>query len=161
MRSSAEDALTVTIGFPTPFGAGLRLLDAPAPEFDSTSARRLLTNLGLTDSDHRSTLGDRRGEPARFSLLTEKGNTSLERGAAVLRDNFASVDLQVDVVPLEVGSLIGRVMRGDYDAACFSLVTTDSDPSLNLDFLLTSGGAHIWNPSSASPRPRGRRRSIG
>ena len=64
----------------------------------------------------------------------------------MLRDSFASVGLQVDVVPLEVGSLIDRVMRGDYDAAYFSLVTTDSDPSLNLDFWLSSGGAHLWNP---------------
>jgi len=119
---------------------------APVPEFDPASARRLLANLGLTDNDHSSTLRDRRGEPARFALLTQKGNTSLERGAAVLRDSFASVGLQVDVVPLEVGSLIDRVMRGDYDAAYFSLVTTDSDPSLNLDFWLSSGGAHLWNP---------------
>jgi peptide/nickel transport system substrate-binding protein len=130
---------------------------APVPEFDPASARRLLANLGLTDSDHSSTLRDRRGEPARFALLTQKGNTSLERGAYVIRDSLAVVGVQVDVVALEVGALVDRVMRGDYDASYFRLVTTDNDPALNLDFWLSSGSAHVWNPeqrAAAAPWER-------
>lgn len=91
-------------------------------------------------------LHDRGGRPVRLSLLTQKGNTSLERGAAVIRDSLHAVGVQVDVVALEAGALVDRVMRGDYDAAYFSLLTTDTDPALNLDFWLSSGGAHVWNP---------------
>jgi peptide/nickel transport system substrate-binding protein len=124
---------------------------APAPGFDPAAARQLLAGLGLSHRDGNGKLRDGHGDPVRFSLLTQKGNTSLERGAAVLRESFVAVGLDVDVVALEVGSLIDHVMRGDYDAAYFGLVTTDSDPALNLDFWLSSGGAHIWNPEQHLP----------
>jgi peptide/nickel transport system substrate-binding protein len=57
----------------------------------------------------------------------------------------------VDVVPLEVGALVERLLRGDYDAAYFRLLTTDTDPALNLDFWLSSGSAHVWNPDQRAP----------
>jgi peptide/nickel transport system substrate-binding protein len=96
-------------------------------------------------------LEDADGQPVRFTLLTQKGNTSLERGASVIRDSLAQVGVHVDVVALEVGSLIDYVMRGDYDAAYFRLLTTDTDPALNLDFWLSSGSAHVWNRAQRAP----------
>jgi peptide/nickel transport system substrate-binding protein len=94
---------------------------------------------------------DKTGEPVRFTLLTQKGNTSLERGAAVIHDSLAAFGVQVDVVALEVGALVARFTRGDYDAVYFRLLTTDTDPSLNLDFWLSSGDAHVWSPAQTSP----------
>jgi peptide/nickel transport system substrate-binding protein len=119
---------------------------APPPPYDPAAASRLLAALGLAARDTDGVLHDRGGRPARLSLLTQKGNTSLERGAAVIRDSLHGIGVQVDVVALEAGALVDRVMRGDYDAAYFSLLTTDTDPALNLDFWLSSGGAHLWNP---------------
>lgn len=119
---------------------------APLPSYDPAAASRLLEGLGLVGRDAAGVLHDREGRPAQLSLLTQKGNTSLERGAAVIRDSLHAVGIQVDVVALEAGALVDRVMRGDYDAAYFSLLTTDTDPALNLDFWLSSGGAHLWNP---------------
>lgn len=46
-----------------------------------------------------------------FTLLTQKGNTSLERGASVIRQSLAQVGVRVDVVGLEVGALIQYVTR--------------------------------------------------
>jgi peptide/nickel transport system substrate-binding protein len=120
--------------------------EAPPPAYDVGEARRLLASLGLVDRDGSGTLRDRGGRAARLALVTQKGNTSLERGAAVIHDSLQAVGIQVDVVALEVGALIDRIMRGDYDAAYFNLVTTDTDPALNLDFWLSSGSAHVWNP---------------
>ncbi|HJZ77063.1 MAG TPA: ABC transporter substrate-binding protein [Vicinamibacterales bacterium] len=119
---------------------------APPPDYDPASASRLLAGLGLSERDASGVLHDHSGRPARLSLLTQKGNTSLERGAAVVRDSLLAVGVQVDVVAMEAGALVDRVMRGDYDAAYFSLLTTDTDPALNLDFWLSSGGAHVWHP---------------
>jgi peptide/nickel transport system substrate-binding protein len=55
------------------------------------------------------------------------------------------------VVKLEVGTLIQYIMDGNYDAAYFRLLTTDTDPALNLDFWLSSGSAHLWNMSQRTP----------
>jgi peptide/nickel transport system substrate-binding protein len=127
---------------------------ARPPEYDVASARRLLASLGLSDRDGEAMLRDSDGHPVRFSLLTQKGNTSLERGASVIRDSLGHVGVQVDVVALDVGALIDHVMRGDYDAAYFRLLTTDTDPALNLDFWLSSGSAHMWNPEQRVPSTR-------
>jgi peptide/nickel transport system substrate-binding protein len=126
-------------------------VEAPAPAYDLESAKRLLASLGLSARKSDGILEDEEGRAARFTLLTQKGNTSLERGAQVIHDSLARVGVHVDVVALEVGTLIDYIKRGDYDAAYFRLLTTDTDPSLNLDFWLSSGSAHMWNPEQ--PRP--------
>ncbi len=125
--------------------------DTPAPRYDVGEAKRLLASLSLSDRTADGTLHDREGVPVRFTLLTQKGNTSLERGAAVIRDSLAPLGIRVDVVELEVGALVQHLMKGDYDAAYFRLVTTDGDPALNLDFWLSSGSAHVWNPEQPHP----------
>jgi peptide/nickel transport system substrate-binding protein len=125
--------------------------EAPAPAHDLTAAARALSSLGLSDSNADGTLDDGDGHAVRFTLLTQSGNTSLERGAAVIRDSLAQIGVRVDVVALEAGALVDSVMRGDYDAAYFRLLTTDTDPALNLDFWLSSGSAHVWNPEQGAP----------
>jgi peptide/nickel transport system substrate-binding protein len=124
---------------------------ARPPEYDVAGARRLLGSMGLSYRNGDAMLEDADGHPVRFSLLTQKGNTSLERGASVIRDSLAQIGVQVDVVALDVGALIDYVMRGNYDAAYFRLLTTDTDPALNLDFWLSSGSAHMWNAEQRAP----------
>ena len=124
---------------------------APPPEYNIVSANRLLASLNLLDRRRDGALEDDRGNAVTFTLLTQKGNTSLERGAAAVRDSLARVGVHVDVVALEVGAVINHIMQGDYDAAYFRLLATDTDPALNLDFWRSSGSAHLWNPGQDAP----------
>src|SRR5439155_14044588 len=94
----------------------------------------------------------------RFTVITQKGNTALERGAAVIRQSLDRLGIDVDVAPLEVGALVARFTRGEYDATYFRLLATDTDPALNLDFWLSSGSAHVWNPSQYAPASAWERR---
>jgi peptide/nickel transport system substrate-binding protein len=126
-------------------------VDAPTPSYDVAAAGRLLASLQLTDRAEDDVLHDTNGAPVRFTLLTQKGNASLERGASVIRESLARRGVRVDVAAIEVGELTHRLERGDYDAAYFRLLVTDTDPALNLDFWLSSGYAHIWNPSQRTP----------
>jgi peptide/nickel transport system substrate-binding protein len=125
--------------------------DVSAPGYDVAAAAARLAGLGLADRHGDGKLTDAKGAPVRFSLLTQKGNTSLERGAEVIRENLGRLGIQVDVVELEVGALIHQFSKGEYDAVYFRLLTTDTDPVLNLDFWLSSGSAHVWHPSQTSP----------
>jgi peptide/nickel transport system substrate-binding protein len=125
--------------------------EVPALTYDPAAARARLDALGLRAGDGHGVREDTAGRPARFTLLTQKGNTSLERGAAVIRDSLWQFGIQVDVVELEVGALIQRFGSGEYDAIYFRLLSTDTDPSLNPDFWLSSGSAHVWNPAQAAP----------
>jgi peptide/nickel transport system substrate-binding protein len=123
---------------------------APAVH-DRETSTRLLDGLGLSLRDRGGIRTDAAGAPARFTLVTQSGNTALERGAVFVRDALRGVGVEVDVVLLEVNALIARITSGDYDAAYFRLLTTDTDPALNLDFWLSSGSAHVWHPEQARP----------
>ncbi|RPJ76480.1 MAG: ABC transporter substrate-binding protein [Acidobacteria bacterium] len=125
--------------------------DLPKFEYDVAAARSLLTGLGLTDRDRDGVLEDRTGARAGFTILTMKGNSVLERGATFVRDELRKVGLAVEVAPLEGGALIERIERGEYETVFFRFLTTDVDPALNMDFWMSSGLAHVWNPSQPSP----------
>jgi peptide/nickel transport system substrate-binding protein len=114
-------------------------------------AKEILGELGLANRDPDEWLEDAGNTEARFTLLTYRGFSSLERGAAVLRDSLRAVGVAVDVVALEPGALIQRMLKGDYDALLFYFTATNLDPSMNLDFWLSSGSAHVWNIGQAKP----------
>jgi len=119
--------------------------------YDPAKARAGLTRLSLRDTNGDGMLEDGSGAAVRFALVTQKGNTALEKGAAFIRDDLKKVGIAVDVVPLEVGALVDRMMKGDYDALYFRFLTSDTDPGMNLDFWLSSGGGHVWNMEQPKP----------
>jgi len=121
------------------------------PEFDPARARRLLAGLGFADADGDGVLTDPGGRPARFTLLTQRGNTVRERAAAVLQADLARVGLVVDVAPLEFGALIERVTGMAFEAAYLGFLASDTDPAVNLDFWLSSASFHVWNPAQPQP----------
>jgi len=123
---------------------------APGPQ-NVSEARRLLAAAGLTDRDGDGQLETPEGKPARFSLLTQKGHSIRERSVAFIQQDLASVGLGVDVVTLEGPALIERITAGRYEAAYFGTQLSDTDPATNLDFWLSSGAFHPWNPAQAVP----------
>ncbi len=124
---------------------------APPPDYDLDAANSLLRAQGLLDRDGDGMLEDRDGRAVRFTLLTQSGNSSLERGASFIRQSLARIGVRVDIVTLDPAALIAFVLRGEDHAAYYRLLTTDTDPALNTDFWLSSGGAHVWNPAQQSP----------
>ena len=124
----------------------------PRPASDPARAKALLASIGLLDRNGDGLVEDARGAPARFTVLTQKGQTALERGCVVLRDELKKIGLTVDVVPLERNAVIQKFLAGaGYDAVYFHVGTTDTDPAVNPDFWLSSGTAHVWNLMQKTP----------
>jgi peptide/nickel transport system substrate-binding protein len=130
-----------------------RWFDATAPTtpFDTVQAGALLDQLGLVDRDGDGVRDDAAGAPVRFTVLVQKGITASEKGGAALRERFAAVGVGLDVVAMDLGAMMGRWQQGHYDAIYHLLSPTDTDPAGNLDFWLSSGSAHVWNPGQAKP----------
>jgi peptide/nickel transport system substrate-binding protein len=124
--------------------------DLPPVPHDTARAVKELASVGLTDGDGDGLL-DAGGQPARFALITQKGNTTLERGAAVIRDELKKIGLTVDVVLLDGNAVINSFLSGKYEAVYFRITTTDTEPAINLDLWLSSGSSHIWNPEQKTP----------
>lgn len=145
-------AATPVFGPVTPANRHWYSSEIPHPSHDIVNAKRLLASIGLSDRNGDGSLEDDRGVPARFTLMTMKGQTLLERGAAVIRDELKKIGLAVDLVMLEPNALVQAFLSGQgYDAVYFHLTTTDLDPALNADFWMSTGAAHVWNLGQTKP----------
>ena len=123
----------------------------PAVPHDPERAKAELAAIGLIDRNGDGRLEDEEKRPVRFSLLAQKGNTAIERGAAVIRDELQKIGVIVDVVALDGNAVIQRFLTGTFDSVLFHVITTDTDPAINPDFWLSNGSAHIWNPEQRTP----------
>jgi len=125
--------------------------DAAAPHYDMEGAKRQLASLGLTDRTGDGLLEDQGGRPVRFTLITQKGQTSLERGAAVIRDELKKLGVVVDVAAIEGNALIQQILSARYDAVYFGFSLSDTDPTINADFWPSTGGEHFWDREQKTP----------
>jgi peptide/nickel transport system substrate-binding protein len=119
---------------------------------DPARAKELLASIGLTDRNGDGVLEDAPGRPARFTLMTQKGQTAYERGVAVIQSELKKIGLTVDLAIMDGNALTARFGSGQpYDAVYFRLIFSDTDPALTPDFWLSSGGAHIWHFGQKTP----------
>ena len=64
----------------------------------------------------------------------------------------------LDIVGLDMGAIVQRWQKGDYDSVFHGFDASATDPALNLDFWLSSGSLHFWNPLQPSPATEWERR---
>jgi peptide/nickel transport system substrate-binding protein len=122
-----------------------------APVLDRARARAELDAAGLKDRDGDGIREDASGQPAKFSLLTQKGHSVRERTAAVVQEHLKQIGLVVDVVALDVPSMIDRFGKKDYEAMLFGFEFDAFDPARHVDFWTSRGGFHVWRPRQTTP----------
>ena len=123
---------------------------APKYPHDGARAKALLAGLGLTDRNGDGMLEDASGQSVRFTTLTQ---TQHIRGktAVVVQEQLRKIGITMDVVELDPQSLFGRYGAGDWESICYGFQTSALDPAMSLDFWLSSGGLHVWNPNQRAP----------
>jgi peptide/nickel transport system substrate-binding protein len=123
---------------------------APKYPHDLARARALLATIGLTDRNADGMLEDAAGAPVRFSILTQGGHIRAQT-ATVIQEHLRQAGIVVDVVPLDFPSIAQRWQSGDYDSIYFGFQASAMDPAMNLDYWLSSGSSHVWNPEQKTP----------
>jgi peptide/nickel transport system substrate-binding protein len=154
-RQAIADTVYLGAAVPisTPVSPGNRTWyskDLPAFNQDPARSRQLLASLGLRDRNGDGTLEDKSGAPVRFSILTQGGHNR-ERVVSVLQSQLGALGIAIDIVALDQGGLFQRWSSGDYDAMYFGLQASSTDPWLNPEYWLSSGGFHLWNPAQPAP----------
>lgn len=114
-------------------------------------ARELLKGIGLEDRNGDGVVEDVKGVAARFTVITERGVDSYERGTSTLRDELGRIGIVLDTTPVDAAEVRSRVPTCDYDAMYLRRPIVRLDPAMNLDFWLTSGQEHIWNRAQRAP----------
>jgi peptide/nickel transport system substrate-binding protein len=118
--------------------------------YDPAKARTLLASIGLSDRNNDGVVEDESGAEARFTVITQRGIGSYERGLQVIAEDAKQIGISLDVATLENGAMIQRMLACDFDAV-YMRVLADLEPSANLDFWLSSGSGHVWNREQAAP----------
>lgn len=122
----------------------------PGVHEDASAALKLLASEGFQKRGNQ--LFDKENHPVKFSLLTNTGNRSRERMAALIQQDLAAVGMQVNVVTLDFPALIDRLMHtGDYEAALLGLSNVQPDPSSMMNLWLSDSPNHQWSPSEKTP----------
>jgi peptide/nickel transport system substrate-binding protein len=118
--------------------------------FDLNASRRLLAADGFR-YDGRE-LVDREGHAVEFSLVTNAGNRSRERIAAMLQQDLAALGIRLNLVTLDFPSLIERISKSfQYESCLLGLINVDLDPSEQMNVWLSSSSNHQWNPGQKTP----------
>jgi peptide/nickel transport system substrate-binding protein len=127
------------------FNAALQPLAADPP-----GALKSLAAEGFSLRD--GVLRDRDGHAVEFSLITNAGNRSRERMAALIQDDLRRIGMRVNIVTLDFGSLIERITKTlDYDAGLLGFSNVELDPLEQMNVWLSSGEEHAWWPAEKSP----------
>jgi peptide/nickel transport system substrate-binding protein len=125
----------------------------PRPARSTDRARQLLKEAGFSwtsGANGESTLFDSEGKPVEFSILTSSSSAERTKMATLIQDDLKQLGIHVQVAPLEFRSLIDQVTQTkEYEACLLGLASFDVDANSDLNVWLSSGGAHLWNPSQA------------
>ena len=124
--------------------------DAPTFSHDPAKARSLLAGIGLTDRNGDGALDDAKGDPVRFSIITQGGHIR-ERTATMIQAQLRQIGIAVDIVSLDPPSIFGRFAKGDYESIYYGFQVSALDPAMNLDMWMSGGSGHVWNVGAPYP----------
>lgn len=135
----------------TPGNHGWHAADIAPRPFSLAMAGEELDRIGVRDRNGDGVREDVYNRPATFTLLVQQGHTVRQRAAVVLQEALAKVGLKVEIASLDARGLQERMAQGTYDAIYHALPGSDTDPSGLMEFWLSSGRFHLWNPAQAAP----------
>jgi ABC-type oligopeptide transport system substrate-binding subunit len=100
---------------------------------DSEQAVRILARRGFTPREGDGALA-RDGRPLELRMLTNAGNRLREAMQVKIQAQLREIGIRLDVRAVEMGSLIGRMREGDFDAYLLGMTyagTFDVEPLLH------------------------------
>jgi peptide/nickel transport system substrate-binding protein len=118
--------------------------------FDLQTAREMLASDGFRIQD--GALRDSGGRPVEFSVITNSGNRSRERAAALVQQDLAAIGVRLNIVTLDFPALIQRITESfEYEMCLLGLINVDLDPNAQMNVWLSSSANHPWNPKQKAP----------
>lgn len=118
--------------------------------YDVGSAVRRLAADGFRLSN--GTLRDKAGHPVEFSVITNAGNKSRERMAALIQQDLSKIGIKVNIVTFDYASVVERVARTfNYEAAILGFLNDELDANAQMTVWPSSAAQHAWYPNQKTP----------
>ena len=117
---------------------------------DPDAAKKLLLQAGF--QFRGDALWDAGGNRVSFSLITNAGNKTREKIAALIQSDLRAIGVDLKIVTLDFSGLIARMTRTfQYEACLLGLVNVDLDPNGQMNVWMSSSSNHQWNPGQKTP----------
>lgn len=102
--------------------------EVPVIEYNPQEALRILRSLGWLDTN-RDGLLDKGGKPLKLQMLVIAGSQASTQFAPLFQAELKKIGVQLDIVPLEAGAFISRVLAGNYQCGYLNWkLDPDPDP---------------------------------
>ncbi len=119
-------------------------------DYDLKEAARLLEARGY-HLIRPGVRADRHGNPLIFNLTTNADSTERQQMCAILKQDLATLGIQVNFRPLDFQTLVEK-LDSTFDWDCILMGFTGGfEPNDGADFLRSSGNLHIWYPDQKTP----------
>jgi len=141
-------------GFVSPANKVWLKSDLAKIDYSVAKAEQLLADAGFKKGGTKEApvLTDPQNNPVEFTLMVPAENEARKLTAAVIQQDLAKVGIKMQVVPIENAAVAAAWSKSyDYDAILLGLSQTDIEPSSYQNFLISSAGAHQWQPKQKTP----------
>ena len=140
------------ISVPSPYYLS-RAQGLPGYDYNPQTAKRLFTAAGFKYNDQNKLIDDR-GNPVRFTLLTNSGNKIREALGTQVKQDLALIGIDVDFTPIAFSLLIDKVDNSlQWDSFILGF-TGGVEPNDGANFWSVDGGSHLFNLKPQVGKPQ-------
>jgi peptide/nickel transport system substrate-binding protein len=127
--------------------------DIPKYPFDLKRAGELLDSIGFIDRDGDGIREDERGNPIRFTIISNKENRVREKIGVLLKEDLGKIGLEVTLRMLDFVDIVTRTGdTWDYEACILGLISgVPPHPAQSANTWLSAGRMHLWHPRASRP----------
>lgn len=127
--------------------------DIPKFPYDLEAAAATLDRIGFKDRDGDGIREDDKGNPIRFTLVTNKENNVREKIGVLLKEDLRRIGLDASLQLLDFNNLITRLDDNfTYEACLLGMASgVPPHPAMGANTWLSSGRLHHWNPEQPKP----------
>lgn len=118
---------------------------------DVDSAKILLRKSGFV-WDAQGKLHDAKGNPVKFTMVTNAENQSRIETAGLVRKDLEKLGIDIVFTQIEFNALVAKLDgTNDWECVMLGLTGGGSDPHFSANVWLSGSVTHMWFPKQASP----------
>ena len=120
-------------------------------DYDVAYANAILDCLGWADADGDGIREDRAGNPIRFTMVTNEGNTVRQAAGRVIHQGLQAIGIGVDYEIIPFDAIVGQLSSSyDWEAVIIGF-SGGIEPHNGITLWHSSGGLHLWHPRQTQP----------
>jgi peptide/nickel transport system substrate-binding protein len=121
------------------------------PAWAQAKARQLLQSAGFSWRGSGDLI-DSSGQPVEFTIIAKSSSAQRTQMATLVQQDLKNIGITAHVVPMESRAANDRILNShDYEAVILGLVSSDTDPTPDMNVFMSDGQTHLWHLGEKKP----------